>query len=394
MARPEEPREESAPDGAEHSRSFTDFGAARRSLQPRASRGARAAQRGIRQALPLYRVAIAVRTALAAMLAWLLGNQLGPELVDYAYAAPLGAFVAIGTTLFTVARAALQQAIGMAAGAALGMLMLAIEWNGVAEIGLIGGVAVLLQGIPRFSQGAAMVPVVAVLVILFGGTHAEEYAVGYVGQFTLGMGVGVLVNALVLPALYDRQTRQRIRDAVDDLAERVDVLAETMRGDWPPEREDWASWGPELRRQVAELDEQVTAAREARRFNVRMLWHKHDLDADERALAALRSVVHRMEDVLDAIASTAWERPVGIRIERDERQLAAQAVAALAAHLHAWHDRVGVPAASQVSQVAIDDLYHRVVDVPEPQSGLASVVFALRAIRERIDWAASQDPGA
>ena len=227
------------------------------------------------------------------------------------------------------------------------------------------------------------------LVIIFGGIDADGYALGYVGQFTLGMAVGVLVNAIA-PALYDREARKQIRDAVNDLAWRVDTLAETMRGEWPPERDDWAGWGPELRTAVEDLGNQVEEAREARRLNIRMLWHKHDLKTDERALTALRSVVHRTEDVLEAVASTAWEQPLGITMERDERRLAADAVAALAQHLSAWHGARDVEAASKASEEAIDALYQRVIEVDQPQSGVVSVVFALRAIRERIDWAAER----
>ncbi|WP_146792564.1 FUSC family protein [Agrococcus baldri] len=398
MARAEQPPEQppEQPDEPAKSGAASDAGIDRviGSITPQAKEGAKVAGREVKRALPLFRVAIAVRTAIAAMLAWLIGNQMGGELTNYAYAAPLGAFVAVGTTVFAIGRTALQQGIGMTVGAVLGLATIRLEWNGILEIGLIGVVSVLLHGVPRFSQGAPVVPVVAVLVILFGGANPDGYAIGYVGQFALGMGVGVLANALVLPALYDRETRRHIREAVADLAGRVDVLADTMRGDWPPEREDWAGWGQELRQGVDRLDRQVTEAREARRFNLRMLWHRHDLDVDERAMTALRAVVHRMEDVLDAVASTAWEHPMGISIEHDERHLAADAIGALAGHLHAWHDRGDVPAASAASEEQIDALYRRVIDTAEPQSGLASVVFALRAIRERIDWAAGQDPEA
>lgn len=360
------------------------------SIPAPAKAGARVAKREVKRALPLFRVMIAVRTAIAAMVAWLIGNQLGGDLQSYAYAAPLGAFVAIGSSVFTIARAALQQSIGMIVGALLGMLMIAVEWNGILEIGVIGGIAVLLHGVPRFSQGASMVPVVGVLVIIFGGIDADGYAIGYVGQFTLGMGIGVLVNALA-PALYDRETRKQIRDAVEDLATRVDELADTLRGDWPPPHDDWAGWGPELSTSVEDLARQVEEAREARRFNVRMLWNKHDLEIDQAALTALRSVVHRMEDVLEAVGSTVWEQPLGITLERDERRLAADALAALGKHLRAWHGRLDMAQASQASEAAIDALYRRTMEADEPQSGVASVVFALRAIRERIDWAARHD---
>lgn len=363
------------------------------SIPPPAKAGARVAKREVKRALPFFRVMIAVRTAIAAMVAWLIGNQLGGELQNYAYAAPLGAFVAIGNSVFTIARAALQQSIGMIVGALLGILMLAVEWNGILEIGVIGGIAVLLHGVPRFSQGASMVPVVGVLVIIFGGIDADGYAIGYVGQFTLGMGIGVLVNALA-PALYDREARKQIRDAVEDLASRVDVLVTTMQGAWPPPHDDWAGWGPELSTAVEDLARQVEAAREARRFNVRMLWNKHDLEIDQAALTALRSVVHRMEDVLEAVGSTVWEQPLGITLQRDERRLAADALAALGTHLRAWHGRLDMAAASQASEAAIDALYRRTMAADEPQSGVASVVFALRAIRERIDWAATHDAPA
>ncbi|GAA1422986.1 hypothetical protein GCM10009640_16630 [Agrococcus citreus] len=358
-------------------------------VAPDAKAAAQVAKRSVARALPLFRVAIAVRAALAAMAAWLLANQLGDQLAAYAYAAPLGAFVATGTTIFTVARTALRQAIGMTVGAVIGMGILAVEWPGIAKIGLIAGVAVLMQGIPRFGQAATVVPVVALLVIIFGGVDADGYAIGYVGQFTLGMAIGVLVNAVALPPLYDRETRQQIHETVQDLAERTEVLAETLRGDWPPEREDWAGWGPELRDRVVALDAQVDEAREARRFNLRMLWHRHDLDVDVRAVSALRSVVHRMDDVLESLAAAAWDRPITIELERDERRLAADAVEALAAHLHAWHDQEGVDAASTASLDAIDALYRRSIEDAEPQSGVATVIFALRAMRERVDWAAA-----
>lgn len=403
VARPEEPRDEAPEPVRERDEAATTgpssvadpevtgenaLSPMMAAVAPDAKAAAQVAKRSVARALPMFRVMIAVRAAIAAMAAWLLANQLG-DIAAYAYAAPLGAFVATGTTIFTVARTALRQAIGMLVGAVIGIGLLAVEWPGIAKIGLIAGVAVLMQGIPRFGQAATVVPVVALLVIIFGGVDADGYAIGYVGQFTLGMAIGVLVNAVALPPLYDRETRQQIHDTVQDLAERTEVLAETLRGDWPPEREDWAGWGPELRDRVVALDAQVDEAREARRFNVRMLWHRHDLDVDERAVSALRSVVHRMDDVLEALAAAAWDRPITIELERDERRLAATAVEALAAHLHAWHDLEGVDAASAASLDAIDALYRRSIEDEEPQSGVATVIFALRAMRERVDWAAA-----
>lgn len=349
------------------------------------------AERALHRWLPPARVANALRAALAAMAAWLLGTQLPAELAEYAYAAPLGAFIATGTTVFTIARTALQQAVGLAIGAAVGLAMLWVEIHGLLKIGIIAVVGVLLQGSATLGAGAATVPVVAVLVIIFGGVDADGYAVAYVGQFSLGLLVGVVVNAVIAPPLLDRDARERIRAEVRSIADRVEQLAVMLRGEWPPADEAWADGGAELQASLGELSHELESARESRRLNPRAMWRRHDLGRDERSVTTLRSVSHRMVDVLDALASAAWAAPVEVAIEDDERELAADAMDALAAHLRAWAVPDGVEEASAVSADAIERLYRRVIAHEEPESGMATLVFALRAMRERIDRAAQAE---
>ncbi|WP_026373079.1 FUSC family protein [Agrococcus lahaulensis] len=353
--------------------------------ESRAASIAPKAKRALYRWLPPDRIAIAVRTAIAAMVALAIGAALPDGLSDYAYAAPLGAFITVGTTFFTIARAALQQALGLVLGAALGMAMLWIDIPALAKIGIIGAVGVVLQGAATLGIGASVVPVVAVLVILFGGADPDGYATGYVGQFTLGLVVGVLVNALARPPLWDREAHRRINSAVLELAERFEELADTLRGEWPPEREDWAGWGAELEGWVDALADDVREARESRRLNPRAKFRPHDVERDAEAVAALRAVVHRAIDVLDALSSAAWAEPVAVSIDEAERQVAADAIDALAAHLRAWEELDGIEQASDASAKAIDALYEEAVTRARPESGLAAVVFALRAIRSRID---------
>ncbi|WP_306231903.1 FUSC family protein [Agrococcus beijingensis] len=346
------------------------------------------AQRFLVRWLPPGRVANAVRAALAAMAAWLAGNTLPGDIRDYAYAAALGAFIATGTTIFTIARTALQQAVGLAIGAALGLAMVALQLPALVEIGIIAAVGVALQGAAALGIGAGVVPVVALLVILFGGVDADGYAVGYVGQFTVGLLVGVLVNAIALPPLHDREAHRRIDAAVHDLADRADALAELLRGDWPPEDDAWSMWGAELEQRVADLEADVREAGESRRFNPRTLWREHDVEHDRAAVDALKAVVHRVIDLLDALAGAAWATPVKVNLDADERMKAADAVTALSAHLRAWARLEGVADASAASMEAIDALYEHVSAQPRPESGAGAVVFALRAIRARVDRAA------
>lgn len=331
------------------------------------------------------RVAQASRAALAAMVAWACGNLLPWELARYAYAAALGAFLATGTTLVTIARSAAQQALGLVLGAALGLLILRLDFPGLLKIGVIAAVGVLLERVRTLGQGAGMVPVAAVLVILFGGVDADGYAIGYVGQFTLGMAVGITVNALVVPPLYVVEARTRTTRAIRELAGRMDELAGMLRGPWPPEREDWATWAPELEQWVADVDDEFRQARDSRRFNIRMLWRRESIGGDVADVAALRSAVHRAINVIDALSGAVWEKPVAVRLDGPDRAAVADAVAAAADHLRAWADRDGLQAASDASAAAIERLYARGVEHPEPESGVGAVVFSLRALRARID---------
>lgn len=338
----------------------------------------------------LFRVAQASRAALAAMAAWAVGNLLPGEMAQYAYAAALGAFVATGTTLVTIARAATQRAAGLVIGAALGLLLLPLDVYGLLKIGVIAALGVLVEGVRALGDGASMVPVAAVLVILFGGVDADGYAIGYVGQFSLGMLVGITINAVVMPPLHVDEARGRKNRAIGELADRLDELAAMLRGVWPPDREDWANWAPELEAWVVDVEDELGEARESRRFNIRTLWRRDRIADDEADGAALRSVVNRAINVIDALSGAAWETPVAVHVDGTDRDAVADAVAAAAAHLRAWAEREDVREVSDASLEAIDRLYARAVEHGEPQSGVLAVVFSLRALRARVDRVAQR----
>lgn len=361
------------------------------------SGGGAAARRRARKALlrwlPRFRIAIAARAALGAMAAWLVANNLPGELHQYAYAAPLGAFIATGSTVFTIARTAMQQTIGLILGAALGLALLALDLPGFLAVGIIAVVAVVVQGFASLGIGGAVVPVVALLVIIFGGVDADNYAVAYVAQFTVGLAIGVVANLVIVPPLHDREAREQIRLAIHDLADRTGVIAAQLRGAWPPPRDDWAGWGPELELQADDLGDAVRQARESRMLNPRTIWRPHDVDRDARTLASLRSIVHRMAEVLDVLAGAAWGLPVPVRLDADERALVADALDALGEHLRALAELEGVAEASRASAAAIDALYRAIVERDEPESGSAAVVFALRAMRQRLDRTAAEVRG-
>jgi hypothetical protein len=242
---------------------------------------------------------------------------------------------------------------------------------------------VLLPGAAALGASASVVPVAALLVIMFGSVDPDGYAAAYVGEFTIGLIVGVIVNALARPPIWDAHARKALLDQVEGLADRVDTLAELLRGDWPPERQDWADWGPVLEAGVERLDRDLQDARDSRRLNPRTLWHREDVTPDAE-VAALRAIVHRTIDVLDTASGAAWAKPIEVRLDPEARPVVADALQGLSGHLRAWASGKDVADASAASEEAIRALAEHVATHDRPDPGLGTIIFALRAIRERI----------
>ena len=181
---------------------------------------------------------LAAKSSLAAGLAWLLVQPFGGVADDYPYYAPLGAVVAVSTTVSGSARTTLQALVSIGLGAALGALAGVAPVPTVVGLVVVVAVAGLMAGWHRLGLSGSWVPVSALFVLVLGGGDPTHYLGGYLGLTTLGMLVGTAVN-LALPQTVlapAGEAEHRLRAA---LADQLDDLADGLLADEAPDAADW-----------------------------------------------------------------------------------------------------------------------------------------------------------
>ncbi|HXH33724.1 MAG TPA: FUSC family protein [Plantibacter sp.] len=351
-------------------------------------------------ALRPWRLMLALKTAIAATAAWFLGSLLPGELGDFSYYAPLGALVSLTPTLMDSARSSMQTLIGLALGIGLAWGLIASPLPGWVSVALAIGLGTLLAGLPGLGHGRDYVPIAALFVIIIGGANADDFSFGYLVQMALGVGVGLLVNLLIMPPLFVRESAAGITAARSRMVGALRSMSDTLRSDVIPAADDppiWDSTLVEIRHDIDAARTLMKDARESRRANPRTRWNRHDLSGDEGALAALERVAPAVVEIGDALRAALWGIPVPVDLAPDVRTSLADAVDAAADLVDAAIDEQRLGEALSASDRALASLRRAVraahLDAaestqdadPADDAGGENLLFALRRIHAEVE---------
>lgn len=241
-----------------------------------------------------------LRTAIAAGIAWLIVMPMSGAANAYPYYAPLGAVVAVSTTVAGSLRESVRGVAAIIIGA---MLALAVRPLGSAEVValvIVVGIGSLISGWSRLGSMGSWVPIAAMFVLIPGQSDPKEYLIGYVGLTSLGAAVGVAANLVFAPLPLSRSGAEvrRVRDA---LARELTALADGLRRDELLTKDEWDERRESLQPLTRQMSEMVAQAGEARRANWRAhLW----VETAERQYAlakALEQLALLVEDVFELL---------------------------------------------------------------------------------------------
>lgn len=221
-----------------------------------------------RSAIRHPRTAMAVKAALAAALAWIAVRPLGGLADDYPYFAPLGAVVAVSTTVTASARTALQSVTAIVLGGGVALVIDLWLGRSLLTLALVVGTCTALAGWRRLGAMASWVPIAGLFVLILGQANPDAYAVAYASVTAFGAVVGILVNLLLPPLPLDSADRvlDRLRDT---MADQLDELAEAFRSERPPSREVLVEHRATVTSVHDEVREAIREASEAQRANWR-----------------------------------------------------------------------------------------------------------------------------
>lgn len=244
---------------------------------------------------------LALKTATAAGLAWLLVQPLDGPLGDYPYYAPMGAAAAMSTTVIGSARTSAQAVAAIAVGAAVATGIGSIDAPGWLRLALTIAVATMLAGLRWLGAMGGWVLVAALFVLVIGGHDPEAYAAAYIGLTAFGAVVATVVNALVpqLPLAPVTRAQARLRHR---LADELDGLGDGLLGEGMVDESFWEEQRRRIEPQVTELRALVAEANDARRGNWRAGAWSQTADRRYRQARALERLAGCVDEVSALVA--------------------------------------------------------------------------------------------
>ncbi|MBF0814992.1 aromatic acid exporter family protein [Microbacterium paludicola] len=342
----------------------------------------------LRGLLELSRVVLALRTAVAAAIAWYLAPLVPFAEAEYSYYAPLGVLVSMYPTLARSARSGAQALLGLALGIALGIGGIALTWlgaPGIIALALVVGVGVWLGGIEQLDAGRDWIAMAGLFVLLLGGPTPDDFSISYLVTMAFGVIVGLVAN-LLFPPLYLQQASARLSSLRDAAAAHLHDMADAVEAD-QLEKEHLHRIVRELRETETQVAAAVEDADESSRANPRARGRGQDRELNRQRLEALERTTFSIRELADAL-ERAHDRPAGPEPAQDLLAEAIHRVADLVAQ--APRSDAGAEQLTAAERAlerytsAIDDAAGGAERVAVP-SGVAEEITAAVCLRRIVD---------
>jgi uncharacterized membrane protein YgaE (UPF0421/DUF939 family) len=238
-----------------------------------------------------------LKAAVAAGLAWLIVLPLGGVADAYPYYAPLGAVIAVSSTVAGSLRSSIQAVVSIAIGAAIAVgVMLVTELPAAIDIVLVVLIGSPVTGWRVFGSQASYAPISGLFVLIIGQDDPLAMATAYTGLAALGATVGIVLNAL-LPPLALNPVTSSIRHLREVLADQLDDLAEGLLSEDRLTPAQWAERQREIRPNTEHLQQVVAHATESRRANWRAKRWSQTAERRYEQARALQQVAYLIEDI-------------------------------------------------------------------------------------------------
>jgi Aromatic acid exporter family member 1 len=257
---------------------------------------------------------LVLKAAGAAVVAWLLAVQVFD--LSQPFLAPWSALLTVHATVYRSVSRGAQQVGSTVLGVLLSFVLAELLGINGLTLFLAMLAALLLARVWPLRDEGMTVATTALFVLTTGYGQQEQMLGDRILATVLGIGVGVLVNLLVLPPLNNRSAAQHV-DIIDDrLGRLLCGMAEAVRrSDSDEAVTDWIDQTRRLDRELDHAWESVGFARESTRLNPRRratvmqrgeLSYEEVLYRLEDGIAETRSMARTIRE--STFAEHAWDR--------------------------------------------------------------------------------------
>ena len=351
----------------------------------RAGRQSRWRARLTGYAIPRARILLGLKTGLAVSLAWVAAQHMPGVLDEYPYYAPLGAITAMYPTIFGSLRGGLQTLTGLALGLVLAAGVLAIGDPNLLTIGAAVSIGVLLSGMRRLGAGASYVPIAALFALIIGSDEPWAYSVSFLVQMAVGVGIGLVVNAVVIPPLDFRTACLELNQLQDAVIDYLHDLADGLEkpgtiGRWNRDRRS-----QDLSRLTAQVREAVEESADSARANPRVALRRgaSNTDPGYRRLQELESVVFHLRDLTEVLDDIYDPRTGQWLIPKTITDQLAEILRRTAESVHIWADDQDTTEQTGAVRTALGRLYDALESLSRADQRL--VITAIEDLERLVD---------
>jgi uncharacterized membrane protein YgaE (UPF0421/DUF939 family) len=270
----------------------------------------------------------ALKTAVAAVIAWVVCSLIAPEQIPVFGA--IAAIIVVQPSVNQSLSRALERSIGVIVGVVVAFLASAIfgspGWLILAAI----VASVLLGWALRFPQSSTVqVPISAMLVLTIGA-QTPGYAVERIIETIIGALIGVAINWLIVPPVALQPAHEAVAALGREVAATMDGLAVMLS---TPTDEAFRTQvlveARLLRPMLTKAQSTIDAAEESLRFNPRRSNHREVLAADTELVSVLGRVLTRTVGMArtlndhfdDALHTEPTARAIGEELRRAAHDL-------------------------------------------------------------------------
>ncbi|MFF4213775.1 aromatic acid exporter family protein [Streptomyces sp. NPDC001796] len=253
----------------------------------------------------------ALKAALAAWVAWAVAGWWLKAPV--AFVAPWVAVVLVESTVYRSIAHGLQQLAAIATGTVVATAAALLLHSAMTAMALVLPTVVLLGHWQRLgSQG--IYAATGALFVLTNGQVTVATSAARIAEAVFGALVGIIVNALIRPPVYLRDSRAALQDAAGEAHDILEAVADGMAEDrWDAdEAATWHERALRLERLVDQARSAIGWSRESMRVNLRRS-RAHSVpgkDYDDAVVVLDYAAVHTAGVTRAVLEAASEDRPV------------------------------------------------------------------------------------
>lgn len=213
------------------------------------------------------------KTVVAATGAWWISVMLMES--ELPFLAPWTALLTVQATVYRSILDGVQTWVASALGVGVSFLIGSFLGVGVWTFALAVFVGLLGARIPWLRHQGAAIATTGVFVLGSGFGDQAPLLNDRLLEVGLGVGVGIVVNLLVVPPLWDRQAAAQVDNVNRQMGQILLEMAEELEDAWDTDRADaWVRETVALDHRLESVGHTVQFARESTHFNPRRRGHR------------------------------------------------------------------------------------------------------------------------